>query len=62
MTFLSFIISFLLLNLLLLGGLLSSAGWSFTAFKEDFKSEGDIKLFSYMNFAMLVMVILLSLE
>ena len=62
MTFLSFIISFLLFNLLLLGGLLSSAEWSFTAFKKDLKSETNIKVFAFINFIMLVMLILLSLE
>ena len=62
MTFLSFIISFLLFNLLLLGGLLSSAGWSFTGFKEDLKDQTAVKVFAFLNFIMLVMVILLSLE
>ena len=58
MTFLSFIISFLLFNLLLLGGLFSSAGWSFTGFKEDLKSETNIKVFAFINFIMLVIIIL----
>jgi hypothetical protein len=62
MTFLSFIISFLLYNLLLLGGLLSSAEWSFTAFKEDLKNETTIKVFAFLNFLPLVMIIILSLE
>ena len=61
MTFLSFIISFSFFNLLLLGGQLNSAGWSFTEFKKSFKREESVKVLAFLNFIVLVMLIVVSL-